>query len=179
MALQEVEVVADRLGRQALALLGQQVVRDEGAVDLVHWPCVEERDEVAAQAAAVVVDRRALALHDVLEVLDVERAGLLDRLARRAGQHDLGAHQPAQLGLGLRPCQTITGRRPTLQPDAPLDPPPADPPGAVPGLPTVAVGPDEQLPGSVGATRHHDHYVARRTGSPSPQLEPYWNHEVH
>jgi hypothetical protein len=95
------------------------------------------------------VDRRALALHDVLEVLDVQGAGLLDRLACRAGEDDLGGHQSAQLGLGLRARQTLG-----------LEAPPADPPGAVPGLPTVAVGSHEEPTGSIRAPRHHDHYVA-------------------
>jgi hypothetical protein len=57
---------------------------------------------VLAQAAAVVLERRALALHDVLQVVEVGVARLGDRAPLGAGHDDLGGDAAAQFRLGLR-----------------------------------------------------------------------------
>jgi hypothetical protein len=70
------------------------------------------------------------------------------------------------------PCQAVGARRRPLQPDAPLDPPPADRLGPVPGLPTVAIRTAGTNP-SHRTSRHDTHHVARRKVLPTPN----WNHD--
>jgi hypothetical protein len=127
-AVQEIQVVLDRLARQAILLLDLEVGLDVGAVDLVQRPAAEERRHVPAQVPAVVLQRRALALHDVLEVLEVELARLGHRVPLRAGDDRLRRDPMAQLGLGLRAGQPVRRAGPALGSDPPLDPSPADPP---------------------------------------------------
>jgi hypothetical protein len=83
---------------------------------------------MAAQVAAVVGDRSALALHDVLEVGDVGLARLADRPPLPLRHDHRGVDASAQLALSLRPRQAVgvTGR--ALQPELALDTRPADPP---------------------------------------------------
>jgi len=144
--VQEVEVVLDRLGGESVALLGEQVALDAGAVDLVERPAAEERREVLAQVATVVGDRRALTLHDALEVVDVRGAGLLDGAAGGAADDGRVRHQPPQLGLRLRARQAVGHRRPALQAEAPLDAPASHAPRPVPGLATGRIGPTKSRP---------------------------------
>ena len=69
--------------------------------DLVDRSGPEERDEVAAYVDAVVDDRRALALHHVLEVVDVRSRRLLQRATRADGQRLDDAHPLAQLASAI------------------------------------------------------------------------------
>ena len=127
---------------------------------------------MAAQVAAVVLDRRALTLHDALEVVDVGAAGLADRAALGSGDDDLGGDPPAQFRLSLCAGEPVARASATLGPEAPLDAPAADAPGAVVGLAPVAVGTNEQLPGAVGALTHAGNYVACMGGAEGRN----WNH---
>jgi hypothetical protein len=56
-AVQEGQMLADRLPRQALALLGDEVLGDHLRVDALQRPSREERDEVLAQHDGVVLER--------------------------------------------------------------------------------------------------------------------------
>jgi hypothetical protein len=81
---------------------------DEALVDAVERPLAEERRDVAGHVAAVVLDRRALALHDVFEVVDVFRTGLGDRPLLPARHDDgVGIHAPSQFALGLHAGQAV------------------------------------------------------------------------
>jgi hypothetical protein len=86
-----------------------------------------------------VGDRGALALHDVLEVVDVGGARLIDRPARGAGHDDVSRHAAAQLRLGLGARQAVGETGAALQAKPALDAPPANPPRAVPGLATSRI----------------------------------------
>jgi hypothetical protein len=76
-AVHEGQVVGDCLRRQGREL-GVHIRLDVVGVDAVEGALAEMRHEVAEQVAAVVLDRRALALLDRGEVLDVARARLRD-----------------------------------------------------------------------------------------------------
>ena len=153
--VQEVEVVLDGLARQSAALLREQIARDSRGVDLLPRALAEVRRPVLAQVAAVVGDRRALALHHVLEVVDVGRAGLLDRPALGAGDDLLCLHAPAQLALGLHARQPVGGPRPALPAELAFDPRRSGPPFAVAGLAaTIGIRAHVEPAGSVGAFAH-------------------------
>jgi hypothetical protein len=137
--VQEVEVVLDRLARQALALLGQQVGGNPGGVDLLQRLLAEERAEVLAQVAAVVRERRALALHHVLEMIDVGPPGLIDRPPLRARDDAFGLHPSAQFAFGLSTRQPVGRARLALGAELAFDPGDAQPPGSVPGLRAVRI----------------------------------------
>jgi hypothetical protein len=116
--VEEVQVVLDRLGRESVAFLGQQVALHAGAIDLVQRPAAKERREVLAQVAAVVGDRRALALHHVLEMVDVGRAGLLHGPPRRrattvslAIRRRSSASACVRVSPSLHPARRLTPRR--------------------------------------------------------------------
>ena len=108
----------------------------------------------------------------MLEVVDVGAAGLGDRPALGSGDDDLGGDPPAQFRLSLCAGEPVARASATLGPEAPLDAPAADAPGAVVGLAPVAVGTNEQLPGAVGALTHAGNYVACMGGAQAPKLEP-------
>ena len=91
----------------ALAL---EVLRDLGCVDLVDRPLAEERHEVAAQMSAVVLDRGALALHHVLQVIYIGAAGLLQCAPGGCGHDDVALDPLAQLLLGLGARESVRGR---------------------------------------------------------------------
>jgi hypothetical protein len=140
-AVQEVQEVLNGLGRLVLGELCEHESLDTRAIDLVQRSASEERLQVAAQVAAVVLKRRALALHDVFEVLQV---GLADGAPLRAGDHGLGGDPSSQLGLGLRACEPVGAAGASLGSQAALDAPPAHPPRAVVGLVPVGVEADVQ-----------------------------------
>jgi hypothetical protein len=67
------------------------------------------RDEVATEVAAVILDRRALALLDPSDVFDVALAGFRHGLALGPPDHDrVLLHATPQLGLRLGARQTVT-----------------------------------------------------------------------
>jgi hypothetical protein len=68
-------------------VLALEVLRDLCRSDLVDRSLPEERHEVAAQVPAVVLDRGALALHHMLQVIDVGAPRLPQR-APRGARHD-------------------------------------------------------------------------------------------
>jgi hypothetical protein len=80
---------------------------DLGRVDAVHRAVAEEGREVAAQVAAVVGDRGALALHHVLQTGDVRLPRLADRPPLAVGDDGGRVDPPAQLALGLGACEPV------------------------------------------------------------------------
>jgi hypothetical protein len=114
-AMQEVQVVLDGLGRQAVAALGMEVGLDLGGVDAIHRPVTEGRRQMAAQVPAVVGDRRALALHHVLEVGDVSVARLADRPPLALCDHERRVEATPQFALGLGARQPVGVARCALE----------------------------------------------------------------
>jgi hypothetical protein len=107
----------------------------------------EMRDEVAAQVAAVVLDRRALALLDRREVLDVSLARLGDGRSLGPANHDeLLLHAATQLGLGLCPGQTVARARGPLGAESALHTSLSCAPEAIPGLGPVGIRADDERP---------------------------------
>jgi hypothetical protein len=131
-AVQEVQVVLDGLRGQALLALALEVSRDARRVDLVDRPLAEERHEMPAQVPAVVLDRGVLALHDVLQVIDVGAAGLLDGSPGRSGNDHVALDPLAQLLLSLRTCQPVRIALGALEPELALHARTARPPRAIP-----------------------------------------------
>ncbi len=73
---------------------------------------------MAAQVAAVVLDGRRLALHHVLQVVDVLIARIDDRALRSSVDcYRILIHAPAQLALGLYAGEPIATPRLAFQPD--------------------------------------------------------------
>jgi hypothetical protein len=128
--------------------------------------------QVPAQVAAVVRHRRALSLHDELEVLDVRLAGLGHGPPLRAGDHDVGLDPAAQLALGLHARQPVRRPRRALAPDPALDAHTAGPPGPVPALAPAAVATREEPPGAVGTSCHRS--TMSRPTAARPRAN--WNH---
>jgi hypothetical protein len=125
----------------------------------------------------VVLERGALApLHGGQE-LDVALARLRDRLALGPpDDHCALLHAAPQLGLGLRPGQTVAGPRRPLGPQRPLDAAVADPPPAVPGLCPVGVSAGGERPAAVrapglSAQRPPPEGFAKAAGRLAPQLQ--------
>jgi hypothetical protein len=94
------------LARQAACALVLEIGGDHGRVDPVDRRFPEEPLEVSAQVAAIVLDRRALAVHHVLQVIDVERASVGECLTVGGGEHEVVVDPLAKLALGLNPRQT-------------------------------------------------------------------------
>jgi hypothetical protein len=152
--VQEVQEVVDRLGGQARVALGAQERLDGRRVDLVQRAVGEERREVQAQVAAVVADRRRLALHDELQVLDVGLAGLGHGAPLVARQDGVGLDALAQLALGLGAGQPVAGGWAALGAEAALDAHAAGPPRAVPALAPGLVRGHEEPSASVRTPVH-------------------------
>jgi hypothetical protein len=103
--VQEVQVVLDRLARQAARALLLEVGGDPRWVDAIDWRLPEEALEMTPQIAPIVLDRRALAIHHVLEMVDVERASIGEGLTFGSGEDEVVVDPPAQLALRLDPRQ--------------------------------------------------------------------------
>lgn len=118
---------------------------DVVGLNAVETALAEVRHEVAAQVAAVVLDRRALALLDRGEVLDVARARLREGLPLRPADDDgTLLHAAPQLGFGLGARQALARSRCPLGAERPLDTPAPDSPPAVPSLDPVRVRSDRE-----------------------------------
>ena len=88
-------MVLHSLRREATAALASQILSYPDGVYPIDRAVAEERHEMPGQIATVVLDRRALALHDVLEMVDVGVRGLLEGPSFRAWSHDLALdHSP-------------------------------------------------------------------------------------
>jgi hypothetical protein len=77
--VRELEVVRHRLHREAGAPLRRDVVADVARLDGTERSRREEGPEVPPKHDPVVLHRRALALHDLLEVPEVVRGRDLER----------------------------------------------------------------------------------------------------
>jgi len=152
-------VVVNCLGRQPRVPFGAQVALDLAGLDSVHRSVAEEGSQMAAQVATVVGDRRALALHHLLEVRDVGITRLADGPPLALGHHGRRVDEPAQLALGLRAREAIGIADAALRPDLALDRVLATHQEPVPAGAPAAVDDDVQPPGSVGAL-------------PTPQIVP-------
>src|SRR5665213_2001866 len=109
---------------------------------------------MTAQVSAVILDRGALALHNVLEVVDVGAAGLLQRAPGGARHDHVALDALAQLLLRLGAREPVRSARRPLGGDLALDARAARPPRAVPAHPPSLVGHLEQTPAAVGASTH-------------------------
>ena len=86
--------------------LATQVLVDQLRVDALQRAAAEERGEVLAQHDRVVLQRRRLALHHLLEMGDVALArARRHRCARRTGRAASARRPTCQLALGLRARQ--------------------------------------------------------------------------
>ncbi len=130
-------------------------MRDLRGVDPVDGPVAEERHEVTAQMSAVVLDRGALALHHVLQVIDIGVAGLLQGAPGCSGHDHVALDPLAQLLLSLSACEPIRRARRALQTDLALHTRAADPPRAVPADAPGRVGSLEEPAAAVGAPTGH------------------------
>jgi len=151
----EVHLVLHRLGGEPVGALSLQVAGDPRFIYPIERPVAKEGLEMTAYIAAVVLDRRALSLHHVLQVVDVQVAGLGDGASLAGRAHDgVLLHAPAHLALGLGAREPIARAARSLRSDAALYPPAGGIPLAVPGLPSYAVGLHIKMTGPIGPSAH-------------------------
>jgi hypothetical protein len=133
--------------------------------------------------SAIVLDRGALALHHVLQVIDVDAAGLLQCAPGGCGHDDVALDPLAQLLLGLGARESVRGARGALGGDLAFDARAAGPPRAVPAHLPSRVGSLEETPAAVGApTGHRVPYAYRQRSRRSSLLrvlrEPAFEHRT-
>jgi hypothetical protein len=149
-AVQEGEVILDGLAREAAAPLVLEVAHHVLRLDLGQRAVAEVRRQVPREVAAVVLDRRRLAFHDVLEVIHVAATGLAERQPATGRDDDgFGFHAPPHLAFGLSAGQSFAAAGLAHGAEGALDALVADPPPPVP-LPVL----DEQGAAAIGALRH-------------------------
>jgi hypothetical protein len=117
--------------------------------DLVDWTLAEERHEVAAQVSAVVLDSGALALHHMLQMIDISVPGLPQRASRGCGHDHVALDPLAQLLLGLGTSEPIRRAGCALDGDLALYACASRPPRSVPTDASCFVGDLEQAPTAV------------------------------
>ncbi len=149
-------MVLDGLGGETAIALDPQVGADLPLVDAVQRPVAEERLEVAAQVAAVVLDRRPFALHHILEVIDVGGTGRGDPPPLSSGnQGGVLVDPPAQLALGLYPREPLAASALAFQAKLAVGLAAAGrAPAPVPALTSARVALNVEGAGAVGAFRH-------------------------
>jgi len=163
------------LGRQPRVPFGAQVALDLAGLDSVHRSVAEEGSQMAAQVATVVGDRRALALHHLLEVRDVGITRLADGPPLALGHHGRRVDEPAQLALGLCAREAIGIADAALRPDLALDAGARNAPGARTSW-RARRGRRRRTAARFRRSASPRRRSFRRVGMPrSDKLEPYWN----
>src|SRR5271154_6194011 len=116
---------------------------------------------MTAQMSAVILDRGALALHHVLQMIDVGAAGLLQCAPGGCGHDDIALDALAQLLLGLRAREAVRGAPGAPGGNLALDARGAGPPRAVPAPRPSRVGSLEETTAAVGAPTHRRRPMCR------------------
>ena len=163
-------MVLDGLAREPIVALSLQVSGDEALVDSVERTVAEERLEMAAQVSAVVLDRGALALHHMLEVVDVLLPRLDDGPSLPAGHdHGVRVDAPAQLALGLHVAEPFAATGLALEADPAVRLSAAWPlPAPIPALAPAVVARDVERARAVGALGHRAIVARGRFWAPAP-----------
>src|SRR5215211_5605557 len=126
-----------------------------GGLDPIERPLAKVGNQVARQVPVVVLDRRALALLDLGQLLNVALTRLGDGLALRPRDRKrLCLHAAPQLSLGLAARQALARAGCPLGTQRALDAPAPGTPPAVPGLGSGGVRAGGQRAAAIGAPGH-------------------------